>query len=190
MALIAARRTPVAPDVLARTLSRAHEVALGRLPSAERLGMAWAQVQIETGRTAAMWNHNVGNIMCTPAWQGQGGDCHELPVGPGEPPTYRSYGSLLEGAIDYWKLLGGRYIQALEQGFDRGDASASAHLLKVKGYYGAPEADYTHALQSFYDDFDSRWARAAPSGRAGGGGAGLAALAVLAGLAAAKGASA
>jgi hypothetical protein len=157
---VEAKRTPLAEGTLLEVLAAGHVRTTGDKPSANRLGMGWAQVALETGRTVSCWNYNFGNITRTKDWSGP---WHRLPVGPGEPTQYRSYGSPLEGAADYWRLLTTRYTHAMPA-FDAGDPYAAAHELKAAGYYQADEDDYAAAMASLVGEYHRRflelgWAR-------------------------------
>ncbi len=135
---IAANRTKLTAEELRDGLRAGHVAELGDEPSIHRLRMAWAMVHHETGGTESMWNFNAGNIMCTPGYP----ICHALKVPrPGKEPTYyRSYPDFEAGARDYWRLLAGRYKDALPF-FDQGDAAGAARALREKGWYGYADRD-------------------------------------------------
>lgn len=155
---IAAVRTPLEPEELAKVLSEGHRQIFGSRPNYNRLGMAWAMVNHETARTKSAWHHNWGNIMRTPSWKG---NFHALKVGPGEPVFYRSYETPVDGAMGYWSLLKLRYPEAIDQ-FDTGDAHASAQALKSGGWYQAPAQLYGNAMSFFFNE----WKKSFDSDRA------------------------
>ena len=153
-------RTPLTEAELADALARAHVTVLGSEPSYNRLGLMWAQVMGETGRTQAMWNHNFGNIACTQGWP----KCHHLtiPKPDVDPSYYRSYDSSDEGAVDFVGLLNRRYGDALEA-MDQGDAHEAAKRLRAKGYYTAPLATYALGLKNGFTEFKRRFPKASSS---------------------------
>jgi hypothetical protein len=162
--MVPARRTPLTEQALAEVLAAGHIRVFGEPPSYYRLGVAWAQVNHETGRTKSAYNYNWGNIICTKSWPG---NCHRLGGGLGpkgdQPGDFRAYGSPLEGAEDYWRLLNRRYSDALEA-FDDGDPEAAAAELRRKGWYEGDEAIYAGAMSAFFDEYertfrDSDWRR-------------------------------
>jgi hypothetical protein len=152
--LVPAVRTETDARTLAGELDAAHVAELGFAPSWARLGMAWALVNHETGRTKSRWNFNAGNIIKTPSWAGS---WHELP-GHG---LFRSYPSGEAGARDLWRLLAERYPLALEA-FDDGDPNRAAEELRAKGYFEAPLAVYQKALRSFFAEWGSKFPPPAP----------------------------
>src|SRR5258706_15015150 len=130
-------------------LGRAHVKLTGRAASPGLLDVLSAQVSLETGRGASMYNWNFGGIKgaspqgmtasymtreCT-----KSGDVH-LRQG------FRAYASIDDGATDYLNLVRGRYAGALAHA-ERGDVDGFAHALKESGYYTAPEAEYASALR-------------------------------------------
>jgi hypothetical protein len=62
---------------------------------------------------------------------------------------FRAFNSLLEGAIDYVKLLNKRFQRAWPAVI-AGDPALFAHYLKLQGYYTAPEAEYISTIKSTF----------------------------------------
>jgi hypothetical protein len=62
---------------------------------------------------------------------------------------FRAFNSLLEGAIDYVKLLNKRFQRAWPAVI-AGDPALFAHYLKLQGYYTAPEAEYVSTIKSTF----------------------------------------
>jgi hypothetical protein len=145
---VPAKRTPLTEQRLAEVLAAGHLRAFGSAPSYNRLGMAWAQVNHETGRTKSAWNHNWGNLVKTGSWSG---DWHLLGSTP-----FRAYPSGLAGAEDYWRLLARRYAEALEA-FDAGEPTEAAELLKAGGYYEDTAANYARALESLFSEYERKF---------------------------------
>lgn len=108
----------------------------------------WA---LETGWGHACWNWNLGNykhvagdgrtytmFRCSENINGQ-----EVFFDPPNPATlFLAYDTLDAGALDYLTHLRGRFRQAWPAVL-AGDPAQFCHLLKLQGYYTAPEATYT-----------------------------------------------
>ena len=133
-----------------------HVSAVGEVPTYNRVGVAWSQVMLETGNGASMWNHNFGNIKCTPSY---GGTCCTLPLDPSssEPAAQRAYPSIVEGAADYWRLLtGSRYAAALPL-FDAGKPYEAGIMLGGLGWFTAPPHDYGATMSALFTKYVATW---------------------------------
>ena len=68
--------TPMTRTELLGALREGHVKAFGRLPSRERMAMAWGQVAFENGQGRWTYNHNLGNVGTTasnqPAYYNRG----------------------------------------------------------------------------------------------------------------------
>lgn len=148
-------RTPRTYLEIARDLARAHVALWGVAPSANRLGVAWSQVMLETGRGQSIWGNNFGNIICTQAWKG---DYQELQDGPADPHFYRAYSTPSEGAQDYWRLLSSRYGAALEL-FDQGRPADAARALSAAGYFTAPPEPIAKTFAKLYAEYNEKIGR-------------------------------
>jgi len=145
--------TPLSDLQLAEVLSQAHVRVTGEAPSYNRLGMAWAQVQGETGRTLKAYNHNWGNIKAF-NWDG---DRFRYPELDESMPYFRSYPDAITGAADYWRVLTRqRYVAALAA-FDAGDPHAAATELRAAGYYTAPLERYSLTLSQLFDEYGDKF---------------------------------
>lgn len=145
-----AKRTPLEPAELRDVLAKGHLQALGSQPSDNRLGIAWSQVNLETGQTKSAYNFNWGNVIAGPGWTGE---WHTLQLPSNEPPNYRAYPTAVDGAADYWKVVermnrerSGRLFAA----FDAGDVDAAAAELRAAGYFTAPLAPYQSTMRVFF----------------------------------------
>lgn len=151
---VAATRTPVSPEELRAIMAAGHVLALGVAPSENRLGMSWAQANLETGKTKAAWNFNWGNVIATSAWDGSWQVIPGVPSS--DPQEYRAYATAEDGAADYWRII--RRMDQRRQGgilaaFDAGNAHDAAAELKAAGYFGAPLAGYQKGLSALFDEY-------------------------------------
>jgi hypothetical protein len=137
----------------------------GELPSKEAIGVLYAQNTLETGGTTSMWNNNLGNVkfvassnpdndngklymMLANVWEIVNGQ--KVIFQPPSPATwFRAFATLADGvAFELDFLKNHRYSKAWSA-VEAGNPAAFAHLLKLAGYYTAPEADYVK-LMNFY----------------------------------------
>lgn len=129
----------------------------GSYPSEGTCAVLWSQYALETGRGAACWCNNIGNVKHV---QGDGHDYCELPntweiengkrvvYQPPSPQTwFRAYASLEEAMDHHLSFLAKRYGNAWPA-IEAGDPVAFATALKARGYYTAPLADYARGLSS------------------------------------------
>ena len=68
---------------------------------------------------------------------------------------FRAFDTLLEGAVDYVKLLNKRFQRAWPAVL-AGDPALFAHYLKQQGYYTADETQYTNTLRSTFHTMSSQ----------------------------------
>jgi len=142
----------------------------GAPPTEGTCAVLWAQYALETGRGAACWNHNIGNVKHI---RGDGYDYVELPntweiengkrvvYQPPSPQTwFRVYDSLADSMVDHLRFLERRYGNAWTS-IVAGDPAGFAHALKVRGYYTAAEADYARGLTSLVREYQRSGAYAA-----------------------------
>ncbi len=141
-------RTPLSEGDLIDALRIGHSAAFGAPPSPERLGVAWAQIALETGRGKICRNNNLGNITKPKAWIGE---YYVLKVPPPDPPTLKfcAYDSPAAGATHYWTLLHDRFKSALSS-FDSGDAAIAAAELGRLHYFLADVGQYSKGMSSLY----------------------------------------
>lgn len=146
--------TPLTELELVEVLYLSHGQAFELFPSAERLGVAWAQCALELGRGKSIWNFNIGNITAGSKWLG---DYYVLKVPPPDPPTlkFRAHESPIDGGVDYWKLISGRYASTIPY-FDRGDANGAAVELGRLKYFLAHVETYANGMTSLYKEFMRR----------------------------------
>lgn len=133
--------TPVDHVDLVDVLREGHTEEFKRRPNRARLSMAWAQVGLENGRGAKVWDLNLGNI--GPSRYGNDPWYFHAPGA-----RYRAFDDLGSAARAYWRVIG-RCSSAM-RAFDDGDPTSAARALKRCGYYGAPGAAYEAGLKSLF----------------------------------------
>ena len=161
---VAAQRTPVAPSRIRAALATAHRRLEGNSASNELLDVLTAHVSHETARGDRMFNYNFGGIKGVgPSGKTALYKTHEFVGGRKLKMTdgFRAYRSLDEGAVDYLKLMKGRYGSALERA-EEGDVLGFSSALKRSRYYTAPEELYAkamvaHVRQGIGDDGDNAY---------------------------------
>ena len=133
--------TPIDKQELADVLLAGHIKHFGKVPSASRLAMGWAQVALENGAGKYSYNHNLGNI------------------GPSSPDQhwyfsridhnfYEDFDTFDEAAVVYWKTVG--HCRGVVQRFDWGGGIVAAKMLKSCGYFGADLKAYSDNMASLY----------------------------------------
>lgn len=138
--------TPLTPIELLDALEEGHYRVFGQAPGTARLAMAWGQVAFENAQGAAVFNHNLGNVVARNSTQA-------VFRNKGDNNYYRAFDSVVDGAIAYWSVVS-RCWPAFRM-FDVGAAAAASAGLKACGYYEADVDVYSRALGSLY-----RYARA------------------------------
>lgn len=143
-------RTPVSRADLRAAISRAYKTVTGKVASAKVLDTLTAHASLETGSGGSMYNFNFGGIKgSSPTGETAKTrtkeviDGKEIEIRDG----FRAYHSLDEGAIDYVKLMKGRFGGAVSRA-ESGDLDGFAHALKQANYYTADETKYASALHS------------------------------------------
>lgn len=146
----------------ASVLRDGHKAAFGGAdPTAEVLAGAWAQVVLESGRPVKLPNNNIGNIKATESWVNSGqpfftNDTVEFtPEGKKfihHKAKWRAYASPVEGAVGYWKLIGGRYKQAMNW-MAAGDPESASVALGMKTYFTASIKQYAGSVGKLYEQF-------------------------------------
>jgi hypothetical protein len=114
--------------------------------------VCWAQWALETARGSRCMNFNIGNIMPGGRWAGDTVllQTWEMIAGKRVDMTeaFRAYPSLVAGMRDYIAFLRRpSYVRAWAA-IEAGDAGLFGHVLKLLGYYTAPEADYVGGLRA------------------------------------------
>lgn len=165
--VVASRRTPMSSGAIRGALSEAHRRMHGRPMPPRMLDILSAHVAHETARGERMFNFNFGGIKGAGP-TGLTARYGTTEVLEGESTKivdgFRAYRSATEGAMDYLKLLEGRYSSAVDEA-QRGDVAGFSTALKRSGYYTADVADYTRAMQAHvHEQNGHRGHVAAPQG--------------------------
>ncbi len=161
---VEAQRTPVTRADLRGAIGRAYEKVTGRPASGTLLDTLTAQASLETASGAQMYNYNFGGIKgASPS--GETAVCRTKEVYGGREMEvrdgFRAYRSLDEGALDYVRLMRGRFGAAVARA-EAGDLDGFAYALKQASYYTADEAKYASALRALSGAAASEGPRAAP----------------------------
>jgi len=146
----------------ANVLREGYRRAFGKDPTAETLGVAWAQVVLESGRNPIKLPcNNVGNIKAFPAWIKSGKPYYVMSTtdftGSGKQyahtgAEWRAYDTPEDGAEGYWRLIGGRYDKALEW-MEAGDPTSATVVLGLNKYFTANIKGYSGEVTSLYNTF-------------------------------------
>jgi hypothetical protein len=73
---------------------------------------------------------------------------------PPSPVTwFRSFGSLEKGVLYHFNFLKNNRYKDAWTAVESGDPALFAHLIKLKGYYTAPESDYVKAMKYYYNQY-------------------------------------
>lgn len=141
----------------------------GEIPKKECIGVIWSQNAIETGSTTSMWNNNIGNVKYVPnknpeldnditymmlnnVWEIINGK--KIIYQPPHPATwFRSFNTLEDGVAFHLDLLKNHRYKNSWKAVESGDPKLFAHLLKVSGYYTAPEPNYVQAIMYYFNKF-------------------------------------
>lgn len=145
----------------------------GKAPNQRQIGVIWAQNSLETGQSFSMWNNNVANVKYTEAagavdycmlanvWEIVNGK--KVMFQPPNPATwFRSFPTLADGVTFQINFLKNKRYKTAWTAVESGNPAAFAHLLKLAGYYTAPEQDYVAAMNGFFNKFmrDQTFAKA------------------------------
>lgn len=137
----------------------------GQIPSKESIGVLYAQNALETGGTVSMWNNNIGNVKYVPSpndggnymmlanvWEIVNGQ--KIIYQPPSPATwFRAYPTLADGVAQHFDFLKNHRYRTAWTAVEAGNPAAFAHLLKVAGYYTAPEADYIRLMNVYFNQY-------------------------------------
>lgn len=165
--LVTTVRTSYTQSQMIKAFVEAWKELYGTVPKKESIGVIWAQNALETGLTKAMWNNNVGNVkyfannsdtesiqycMLANVWEIINGK--KVIFQPPSPATwFRSFGSLEKGVVYHFNFLKNNRYKDSWSAVEKGDPALFAHLLKLKGYYTAPESDYVKAMKYYYNQY-------------------------------------
>lgn len=161
------QRTTPTTKGFARALLLAWHKLFGEYPTKAQAGVLWSQYTLETGRGAACWNWNIGNVKKHPAdgfdwialpgtWEIVNGKRVVLDVkNPGS--WFRAYGSLDHAMSEHLGFLRNKRYAPAWPAVMTGDPDAFARKLRALGYYTAPADDYAAGLVRLHEE----WMRSA-----------------------------
>ena len=134
-------RTPMTRTELIGALREGHLQVFGRLPSNNRLAMAWGQVAFENGHGKFVYNNNLGNVGATASDQ-------PTYFNKGDGHWYRHHDTAVSGAAAYWEVI--KRCQPALQRFDQGNPSEAARWLKRCNYFEADLDVYTRGFTTLF----------------------------------------
>lgn len=136
-----------------------------KLPKKESIGVLYSQNTLETGGTTRMYNWNFGNVkavddpiqiieycMLDNVWEMING-VKKIFQPPDSATFFRSFPTLTDGVAFQLDFLKNHRYATAWTAVEAGDPAGFAHLLKVAGYYTAPEADYVKDMTYFFNKF-------------------------------------
>lgn len=139
----------------------------GEIPKKESIGVIFAQNALETGLTKSMWCNNIGNVkyvakstddesikycMLANTWEIINGK--KVIFQPPHPATwFRAFDTLKDGVVHHFEFLKNNRYKTAWVAVENGSPAEFAHLLKVKGYYTASEADYVKAMNYYFNSY-------------------------------------
>lgn len=138
---VATVRTPMTRTELMGALREGHLRVFGKLPSKNRLAMAWGQVAFENGHGKLVYNHNLGNVGATAPDQ-------PTYFNKGDSHWYRNHETFVDGAAGYWEVI--KHCQPALQRFDQGNPREAAVWLKRCNYFEADLDVYTRGFSSLF----------------------------------------
>jgi hypothetical protein len=153
------KRTNVRGAELANYLREGYKKVHNQEPTLEMLGMAYSQCMHEQG--GRFWNYNFGNIKGSHNGKyivhtkAQGlteytatGERIDIKA-----DKFRAYDNPVDGAVDYWKLLGRKRYAGSLGWFAAGDPVSSAMKLSDEGYYTGNRVAYAKNMSKFFKRF-------------------------------------
>lgn len=163
--LIETTRTTCTPYQLTQSFVEAWQTLYGQLPKKQQIAILYAQNALETGSSTQMWNWNIGNCKAVDI----AGQTIEYCILNGVfeyvngvrvniPPTspaawFRSFPTLTAGVTFYFDLLKNHRYRNAWTAVENGDPQQFCHLLRVAGYYTAPESAYVAAEMAYFNKF-------------------------------------
>jgi uncharacterized protein YlaN (UPF0358 family) len=148
--LVETKKMPVTYEQVRAAVAEAFKQVTGAMPSEELADTLAAQAWFESGQTGGLYNYNFGGVK----GKGTTGQTalfatHEVINGEtlAVKDFFRAYETLLDGAIDYVKILKGRYQSAIDAA-QHGDVEGYVHKLKERGYFTGDEAKYKQFISS------------------------------------------
>jgi hypothetical protein len=150
-------KTDVSEPQMAAAIIDGWQQLFGTKPVKEQVALILSQNSLETANRKAMWNYNVGNL--TTDGKGPQDFFDDLATDEQTAPgvwkkmnlKYRAYPSLVDGVVDYLRLLSSKHYSDAWQHIINPDPVAFSKALHAGGYYTANEAPYTKSLKSLFN---------------------------------------
>jgi flagellum-specific peptidoglycan hydrolase FlgJ len=125
------------------------------IPTPKQINVILSHIAHETANGKHIYNYNVGNIKKTKSES----DLHDYVTlqtfeyekgkRKDQPAKFRAYHSLDDGVKDYLNLIHSN--PGAWGAVEKGDPRAFSQALKQRGYYTAPEKDYTNSMVKIYN---------------------------------------
>lgn len=142
----------------------------GILPKKEAIGVLFSQWSLETGQGKACWNWNLGNVKYQPnsnpdldndkkyvmlvnVWEIDSHGNKIVYQPPSQATWFRAFDTLADGVAFHLDFLKNHRYKASWSAIENGEPTQFAHLLRVAGYYTAPEADYVRAMNIYFNKY-------------------------------------
>jgi len=168
--LVPLMKTPYAIADMVKALITTWYKIYNAYPSKESIGVIFSQWSLETGQGKSCYNNNFFNVkyvsknpdldsdnvkyfMLPNTWEIDSSG-QKVIYQPPHPQTWFLAFDTLDDCMQYQfdLLMNKRYKEAWTA-VESGNPAAFAHLLKLKGYYTAPESDYVKGLNFFFNKF-------------------------------------
>lgn len=167
--LVPTTRTSYTADQLIEGLIKGWFKEFNVIPSKESVGVLYAQNALETGGTVSMWNNNWANIKYVPnanpdldtgknymmlanVWEIVNGK-KIIYQPPNQATWFRAFDTLEDGVAFHLDFLRNKRYKNSWSAVESGNPAAFAHLLKLAGYYTAPEADYVKLMNVYFNKY-------------------------------------
>lgn len=160
------RTTYTTYDII-KALIQGWKATEGSYPTKQQVGVIWAQNALETGQSTSMWCNNIGNVkyvsnandpsttqycMLANVWEVVNGQ--KVMFQPPSPATwFRAFPTLADGVTFQLGFLKNTRYRNAWTAVQSGNPAAFAHLLKLAGYYTAPESDYVAAINTYFNRY-------------------------------------
>lgn len=175
MPQVALKKTCVSPDQTRQAYQQAYAETFETEPNPHAVAYGWAVAHIESGGMGkegpifCPYNYNYGNIKCFER-------CREIgmpwvSITPAlkpestEPPIQRAYGSPVDGAGGFWRLLSWSHYDGVLDLAKQGKFYDAAWLMGERGYYDPTrKAAYAKATEKRVQIYEELYGALPPVG--------------------------
>ena len=137
----------------------------GNIPTKQSVGVILSQWSIETGQGRSCWNYNIGNVKAFDipgknidyialkgVWEIVKGK--RIVLSENDPGAwFLAFPTLNSGMKHHLNFLKNKRYKVAWSAVESGSVKDFAHLLKVNGYYTAPEADYVKGMNYYFNSY-------------------------------------